>query len=276
MTSRSEHPRIITARIDKTAYFSYTLRRACAMAVIFSFTASVLPAMSANIKDLGPLDGDSISVGLGVNASGQVVGYSLAPANLDFRDRAVLYSNGRIIPIATLGGSRNSANAINASGQVVGYSFTTASQLHAFLYSGDRVIDLDTLGSSYGSYARAINDSGQVVGYWRDAPSGFGGNNAHAFLYSGGRMIDLLPANPASDATGINASGQIVGSAYITGKAGQHAFLFSGGSLKDLNTLGGLGSSATGVNASGQVVGSRTQLPLRPTCSMHFCTQGDL
>jgi probable HAF family extracellular repeat protein len=64
-----------------------------------------------------------------------------------------------------------------------------------------------------------------------------------------------------SIATGINASGQVVGSAY-TATAGnvQHAFISApnGGVLTDLGTLGGTYSQATGINASGQVVGIAT------------------
>src|ERR1039458_9086707 len=54
-------------------------------------------------------------------------------------------------------------------------------------------------------------------------------------------------------ASGINASGQVVGSAQIAGDATWHAFLYSGGIMTDLGTLGGY-TAAIGINASGQVV----------------------
>ncbi|MEN6450687.1 MAG: PEP-CTERM sorting domain-containing protein [Thermoguttaceae bacterium] len=57
----------------------------------------------------------------------------------------------------------------------------------------------------------------------------------------------------ASQASGINAKGQIVGLS-TTAAGPQHAFLFSGGKMTDLGTLGG-DSAATGVNDNGQVVG---------------------
>jgi probable HAF family extracellular repeat protein len=61
----------------------------------------------------------------------------------------------------------------------------------------------------------------------------------------------------SSQATGINASGQVVGSSYLAGDASYHAFLypFPGGSMQDLGTLGGSSSVAYGINASGQVAG---------------------
>jgi len=60
----------------------------------------------------------------------------------------------------------------------------------------------------------------------------------------------------SSAASGINASGQIVGSAAITGSVFTHAFLYAGGSMTDLGTLGGPNSTAAGINDSGQIVGA--------------------
>ncbi len=60
-----------------------------------------------------------------------------------------------------------------------------------------------------------------------------------------------------SDAEGINNSGQVVGSAFLS--SGQkHAFLYSNGTMADLGTLGGTSSAAWGVNDGGQVVGGAT------------------
>ena len=57
-----------------------------------------------------------------------------------------------------------------------------------------------------------------------------------------------------SRATGINASGQIVGT-FTTDDFVYHPFLYSNGTARDLGTLGGETGVATGINASGQVVG---------------------
>ena len=58
-----------------------------------------------------------------------------------------------------------------------------------------------------------------------------------------------------SYAYGINASGQVVGTSFISANNVTHAFLYSGGTMQDLGTLGGRQSYAYGINASGQVVG---------------------
>jgi probable HAF family extracellular repeat protein len=59
-----------------------------------------------------------------------------------------------------------------------------------------------------------------------------------------------------TNAIGINASGQIVGT--FTNDSGRHGFLYSGGvytTLDDPSAFGPNGTVATGINASGQIVG---------------------
>ena len=71
-----------------------------------------------------------------------------------------------------------------------------------------------------------------------------------AFLYSGGSMKDLgTPGGMGSYASGINDSGQVVGT------EGGQAFLYNKGSVQNLGTFGGAKSDACGINSNGQVVG---------------------
>jgi probable HAF family extracellular repeat protein len=164
------------------------------------------------MTDLSTLGGAN-STAVGINASGQVVGYSdLSPGSFG-PTHAFLYSGGKMTDLGSLGGSLSYATGINASGQVVGYSSLPGPSFveHAFLYSGGKMTDLGTLNGPGGySRATAINASGQVVGMTE------AGGHEHAFLYSGGTMHDLnwlLPAGSGLTLTyafGINDKGQIV------------------------------------------------------------------
>jgi probable HAF family extracellular repeat protein len=81
-------------------------------------------------------------------------------------------------------------------------------------------------------------------------------NTHHSFLYQGGISIDLGGLSSfGSEATGINASGNVAGSSFTTGGA-THAYLYSNGSMSDLGTLAGFNSFASGINAGGQIVGA--------------------
>ena len=185
------------------------------------------PALAADytITDLGNLGGNSYATG--INASGQVVGYSYTASG---PYHAFLYSNGTMRDLGTLGGGYSSADGINASGQVVGGSHITGGVVwNAFLYSNGTMQDLGTLGGSE-SGANAINASGQVAG-WSD----IAGGGRHAFLYSNGTMHDLGALGGGYGyygyATGINASGEVVGYSYTASDNPCHAFLYSNESV---------------------------------------------
>ncbi len=119
------------------------------------------------MRDLGTLGGpEQISVAMGINEWGQIVGSSAKPEE---DSRAFLWSpvTGRMRDLGVLDETNQSASAsaINNLGQVVGSSFSHGGE-HAFLWSPitRRMRDLGTLGTDH-SYAEAINDLGQVAGY---------------------------------------------------------------------------------------------------------------
>jgi len=202
----------------------------------------------------------SLSVAYGINAGGQIVGYSGFSSNTAF-----LYSgSGPMTGLGNLpGGNFSVANGINASGQIVGYAATaTAPNYDAFLYNSGSatptMIDLGTLPGGSHSVANGINAGGQIVGYGDNATYG-----QVAFLYSGGTMSPLGTLGGGDSwANAINDSGQVVGASNLTGNAASHAFLYSGGVMTDLNTMivgpssvGWQLEEATGINNEGQIVG---------------------
>lgn len=163
-------------------------------------------------------------------------------------------SHYSITDLGTLGGLESGATGINNRGQVVGSSSIAISplnkndteELHAFLYSNGRMIDLGTLGGP-SSIANGINNKGQVVGNSQTSCT------YHAFLYSDGQMKDIgTLGGEFAFANAINDAGQVVG---YSGQEGRHAFIYSQGKMTDLGTLGGKTSAALGINNQGQVVG---------------------
>ena len=262
------------------------MKHFCFLCICLLISASCLSAQTGyTITDLGTLGGSG-SIGMAVNASGQVTG---SAQTVDGYSHAFLYSAGSMKDLGTLGtGNDGYGVSINASGQVAGWALfaqdATSTTYHGFLYSNGTMTDL---GLENGA-AESINDSGQITGYNMIplAPSvaflysggsitslgslggqssvGYGINNSgqvtgvaetashlnNIFLYSAGNMQDVGHQGVGS---AINDSGEITGE--LTGGGLAHAFLYSAGVMTDLGTLGGLISSGRSINKAGQIVG---------------------
>ena len=118
------------------------------------------------VINLGTLGGKTTTA-TDLNNAAQVVGYSQIRSG---EYRAYIYSGGALTDLGVLqGGTQSLAYGINNSGQVVGASDSAAaSTLHAFIYSGGRMRDLNSLIPANSGWvlteAREINNSGQIVG----------------------------------------------------------------------------------------------------------------
>jgi probable HAF family extracellular repeat protein len=158
-----------------------------------------------------------------------------------------LYSGGSYIPLNVPGAVATYANGINDAGQIVGY-YRDGTGTHGFLFSGGSYTTLNA-PASFATYAYGINDARQVVGY-------YSGNTTHgSFIYSGGSYYTNL-ISPIGVATGINASGQIVGFGYggipFTGDNG---YLQTGSSYTALDVPGAFNTVVWGINDLGEIVG---------------------
>lgn len=188
---------------------------------------------------------DRSDIRFGINAAGQIVGVSNA--------RAFEWDRGELIDLSASVGGGSYASWINDAGDVLGATHlcdTAAPEClgTAVLWHGGIPIAL-TFGGKY-SRPAALNAAGDAVGEATlPAPPPFTGP-VHAFLWRNGTLTDLGTAGGFnSSAMGINAQGQVVGSAE-TGDNATHAVLWDHGTLTDL----GVGR-ACAINSAGLIVG---------------------
>lgn len=229
-----------------------------------------LPPWRYTVIDLGTLQGNSYSEGLGINILGHVVGcsgepgYSCDDSSFQVTDGFFWTRNRGTKPLKPLpGGTIAYADAINDSDWIAGSSSGTAfqAQLHAAVWTDDgRVLDLGTLDKACydacNSYARAISDNGLVVG-GSDLPPR---DSFHAFLWTeDSGMIDLGTVKyDTSNALAVNLRAGVAG--WISTLAtGTNAFLWTPREgMRDLGTLKGATSQwsiAFGINDFNEVVG---------------------
>jgi probable HAF family extracellular repeat protein len=200
------------------------------------------------VQDLGTLPGDYSSTAMGINAFGDVVGWSAGPNGT----RAFIYTNAAGMTALTGPPGRpvTTARAVNGSGTVVGNASTGGGDIgHAVRWQAGVPLDLGTLGIGDFSDGRGVNATGVTVG---QSHTGGGALLAvHGFRYTNGAgMVDLTPTSDDAHAEGINDSGQIVG--WREGRA----FRLTGTAFTDLGVASGFAASfAYAINSSGQVAG---------------------
>jgi probable HAF family extracellular repeat protein len=253
------------------------------------FIAHAFVWQGDGLQDLGTLPGGNFSFAYAINARGQIAGVSendqIDPVGNGYPEfRAVLWQNGKIQDLGTLGGTSSFASSINNRGQVIGQalndvpdpysmlgngSLTSLTQTRAFLWEHGTMRDLGTLGGP-DSWAMFVNNGGQVAGFSYTSNDPVPSNDPPVppivpFLWSKEKGMQNLGnfggTNPlfqsfAQIVVGLNNHGQVTGTMFMTGDQTVHGYLWDGQQLADLGTLGGSDSFPSGLNDAATVVGT--------------------
>lgn len=208
--------------------------------------------------DLGTLPGGANSFAYWVNNGGLIVGQSqngsIDPLTGWPEADGVVWDDGQIINLWTLGGSQSNANATNEHDQVVGGALTATPDPFANAPQS-ACQDLPSTGNFCSGLTFAENS------VFFPATT-----ETHAFLWQDGFMRDLgTLGGPDSNASIIDDHGEVTGWSYTsfvanpsTGAPTVDPFLWSpeGGKMTDLGSLGGTFGSPFWLNNRGQVVGA--------------------
>jgi probable HAF family extracellular repeat protein len=251
------------------------------------------------VSNLGALPGaGNCSIAVWVNDKGEAVGTSedgrVDPYAGVNGQRAVLWKDGQIHDLGSLGGNQSGALFINNRSQIVGISQNTTSdpyslfeyllglrvpgagggtQTRAVLWENNKIHDLGTLGGS-DAWASFTNERGQISGfaYVNDTPDPSTGlPRIDPFLWENGKMLDLGTFGGVFGfPNGMNNRGQVIGGSSVASNPGAcnfentnpgcDPFLWDQGKLIDLSTtsVGGSPQSAFWINDAGEIVGGGT------------------
>ncbi len=211
-------------------------------------------------QDLGSPVGLPYSAACDINSSGVIVGGAQSDVGGNPLVGAVVWSNGDILKLESLGGNGGFARSINDSGQIVGWAMTSGNNGHACFWEQGLAHDLSVLSGGRSSCAVGISTNGDIAG-WSETLV-IGEFVCRACLWRNGTCIDLgtLPGYTCSEAYGLNNVGQVVGK--VWGSNGCRAFVWKDGVMQFITPLDD-GSWANAINDSGWIVGQSGYSDLR-------------
>jgi len=183
---------------------------------------------SSGLTDLGTLGGSSYA--MGINDSGQVVGYS----EVGTTHHAFIWTaSGGMVDLGTPPGCTwSQGEMINASGEISGEAINSINrQIPAFWSASTGWVTLAEAHNPYGSYGLGINDAGMMTGQM------YVGSYVNAFYWRPGGAVRFAP--PLSSgvhmaAYDINNNNYICGEGILPPDGRWEAFIWS----REMGTVG--------------------------------------
>jgi probable HAF family extracellular repeat protein len=234
-----------------------------------------------DLSTLAPTDTLAFSAAYSINDNDEAVGLS-ETSTPDSQNTCgdslvclpVLWRDGVITALPTLGGTDGQASAINNRGQVVGIAQTDKIDkmcqtpvLKPTVWEGGQARALPTAPFRDGIVGGAPgpagnNNNGQVVGIITTCD----GSSSRAVLWEKHKVIEMgtIKGSSTPAPIAINTKAQATGT-YTTNAGINRAFVWQDGVFTDLGTLhGNISAEGGSINDRGQIVGQ--------TCSTTSCT----
>jgi probable HAF family extracellular repeat protein len=237
----------------------YSSRHSATLAVLLIVSArSTTSAQTYRIETLPPVNLNGVSIGLGLNEDGVVVGWGLT---LSGHNRAMRWDNATPVDLGALPGySSSKASGISNDNRVVGHSGASCVPADPTLWDTGQIVPLpDVARMSVEVYK--LNDAGIAVGEGYDSCDRPWNNLA--FQWHDNWVVSPLsplPGDPESGAYGVSSAGVVAGfSGDSSGDAHLRACQWTNGAPSLVPDLGGDYSIAFAINDAGQYAGySRT------------------